>query len=207
MRLLKILKILPSWTTTKTFVLYTGIGYINSFMSINMINPLKYSQPLPDQLFNILPHVSDLVPHGMLFCLTVYVLYKLRTTPKTLLDMYNRISILFLLRVLCFTFTPLPPPLPGCISREPGEAYHWNVVKDLVQSRGITCSDMMFSGHAIHFVAFMWVLWSKLSFKMKIGLSLYGSLGLISIIASHLHYTADVLIGIALTFLVFKVSS
>ena len=196
--------LIPSFSLVKTFICYTGIGYINSFMSINMLNPLKSSLPLPDLMFDLFSHVSDLIPHGMLFLLTCVTLFKLRKNSETLIGMYNRISLLFVLRVLCFTMTRLPPPQPGCVSREIGEAYHWNVVRDLVESRALTCSDMMFSGHAIHFVAFWHVLYSDLSFWGRIGLGVYVGLGLVSIVASHLHYSADVLVGAALTFLVFR---
>ena len=196
----------PKLEILKTFVLYTGIGYINSFMSINVINPLKSAPPLPDVLFGVLPNIPDWVPHSMLFCLTLLTLYKLRKSGRVLIQMYNRISLLFVLRVLCFTFTPLPPPVPGCVARLQGEAFHWNVVRDLIQSRGLTCSDMMFSGHAIHFIAFMWVLWPGSTFWRKVALLTYVSLGLISIIASHLHYTADVLVGIFLTVLMFRMN-
>lgn len=188
----------------KTVGFYTGIGYLNSFLSINVINPLRASPPLPDVLFDCLPRVSDLVPHAMLGLMTVYFLYRYWGNWGVLRRTYNRISLLFAMRVLTFTLTPIPPSLPGCLSREPGGSLHWDVATDLIRSRDNTCLDMMFSGHATHLVAFAIVLLPTATPHARLVILVYTVLGLLSIIASHLHYTADVLVAVFLTLLVFR---
>lgn len=189
----------------KSLALYCGIGYFNSFMSINVINPLKHQPPLPDFLFDYLPKISDWIPHGMLFLMTIYFLYQNYHNTPVLVKTYNRITFLFCLRVLTFVSTPLPPSLPGCISREPDESLHWDLLSDLIKSRDNTCLDMMFSGHATHLTAFSIICWEKANRQHKIWIATFTTIGLISIVSSHLHYTADVLVAIFLTYLTFLI--
>ena len=142
----------------------------------------------------------------MLFLMTIYFLSKNYQNSNVLEYTYNRISFLFCLRVLTFTLTPLPPSLPNCISRIPGESFHWNVISDLIQSRDNTCLDLMFSGHATHLMSFSISLWKNADFKHKVGIFIYTTMALLSIVASHLHYTSDVLVSIFLTLLTFNIS-
>ena len=123
---------------------------------------------------------------------------------KELYIIYLKLSILFVFRLMAFTVTFVPPSLPSCLSRNPGEPIIWNVLPILINSRDNTCLDMMFSGHACHLIIFylsIHTLSTNICEKFMYGFFTFVSV--LSVIASHLHYTVDVLIAIFLTFFVY----
>ena len=110
------------------------------------------------------------------------------------------ITILFTLRIFTFIVTIVPPSTINCINRNSSSPYEWNVVKYLLLSDDNTCIDYMFSGHACYFVLlFLFTMKMSESKIEKILCANYAILGIFSIVAGHIHYTADVIVGIVLS--------
>lgn len=182
---------------------YLTIGYISSFISINYINPIKHSEPLPDLIFDITHQITTYIPHCLLVLYGIYFL--INVEKDTLPDFFKKLTTIFTIRLFTFTLTALPPVLPNCYSRLPDEPLEFNVVKVLLLNDDNTCLDMMFSGHAVHFVAFSCMLLKqKHTRRFTILNTLYLICALLSISISHLHYSSDVLVAATITFLAFS---
>lgn len=193
---------LKHYELIKSFILFALVSYINGFLALNVINPLKTSPPLYDVGFNTLPHISANIPNYMLIGICIYYAQRIFRGMyiSELISTLQHITVLFAMRMLSFVLTIVPPATQDCYSREIDEPYEWNVLRYLVLENDNTCIDYMFSGHAVYFLT-IWLSILRLSrdTNEKILISIYAIVGIMGIIASHIHYTADVLIATFLT--------
>lgn len=185
---------------------YFVIGYMNAFFALNVVNPLKGQPPLPDILFNILPQTTARFSNLILLASCTYFLirmYKSNAIPD-LINLIACVNILFFVRVLTFTFTILPPPMLNCYSASYTDPINWNGLYYMFHQYDDTCVDIMFSGHAVYLSLMCLYLlkFSECFWEKNIAKLIY-AIGIVSIVSSRIHYTSDVIIGIALTKLVF----
>lgn len=186
---------------------FAVISYLNGLLAINMINPVVNLPILPDIGFEYLPHIPSKYPNLLLLFGGIYFatrFFRLKNLEE-LINMFRCITILFTLRILTFTVTIVPPSTIDCYERNSTSPIEWNVIKYLVFNNDNTCIDYMFSGHACYFVMFLLFTLKFSEYKLeKILFSLYTLIGLLSIISGHIHYTVDVIVGVALSIWCFK---
>ena len=186
-------------------IVYFGfIGYLNAFMALNLIDPLKNATSLPDIGHTYLPKIPHVIPNYLLLGYLAYFIFRF----VKLRNIYHLskfiwiINIIFTIRLFTFTVTILPPPLPHCESRMDNQSIVWNVLSHLYYDSDNTCIDMMFSGHASFFILIMiYSLILSNCNSEKLFSMAFCLVGLVSIIAGHIHYTTDVIIGIVITVL------
>ncbi|XWV24540.1 putative phosphatidylcholine ceramide cholinephosphotransferase 2-like [Tupanvirus deep ocean] len=186
---------------------FSIISYLNGLVALNMINPAINSPTLPDIGFRYLPQISATVPNLLLVfsCIYFAIRFFRFENLKILIDLVWCITVLFAIRLFTFTVTIVPPSTIGCINRNINDPIEWNVVKYLIFSNDNTCTDYMFSGHACYFVIlFLFALQLSRYKWEKILYAVVTLLGLASIVCGHIHYTADVVVGIVLSFWCFN---
>ncbi|XWV25774.1 PAP2 superfamily [Tupanvirus soda lake] len=188
-------------------VSFSFISYLNGLVALNMINTAINSPTLPDIGFQYLPQISATVPNLLLIFSCIYFALRFFRLDnlRTLVDLVWCITVLFAIRIFTFTVTIVPPSTIGCINRDINDPIEWNVVEYLIYSDDNTCTDYMFSGHACYFVVLLLYTLRLSKYKWeKIIFAVLTLLGLISIICGHIHYTADVVVGIVLSFWCFN---
>jgi hypothetical protein len=132
--------------------------------------------------------VPDVLLGGVLLR-TLWPLWcRARPALRRILRQYTSLMAFRLLLLVC---TQLPEPSQTCAAGQ-------------LQS-GQTCGDMMFSGHTVPFVL---VALSWRDLDLGPGGCVYAAcaLGLASLVVLRLHYTIDVLVGMALTALQWNVA-
>lgn len=121
------------------------------------------------------------------------------------------VTVLYALRLFTFSVTTIPPPYPECHHiQHQGEKEYLSIGAFFgfffrVAIGNITnCTDNMFSGHTCVTMTYVWAFYLYNSRKwMRVIAYALGGMVLVSIVASHLHYTADVLVAIIISSLVF----
>lgn len=190
------------------FITFLIIGYMNAFATFNIINPLhnKY------QLHDIFHEHLTVIPYKLTdYALILYVLYfVVRFIRLSSLQKITKViwcmNALFTIRLFTFSTTILPPPLPNCNGRKLGEPIIWNVVTHLVNDSS-TCVDFMFSGHVAFYMMIMLYAVDHSNYKIeKFFNVIYAVAGMIIVVATRSHYTADVVVAIALTKLIYDKS-
>jgi hypothetical protein len=182
-------------------VLYFLTGYINEFAAENQVYHNITNPPLYDRGHNFLPLLPKFIPDVGLVGLLMYFIVRWGIThPTTLVNYLWIISLLFIGRVLLLTATQVPPAVPGCSTVRNNEPLHYRIF-----SKGWNeCMDYMYSGHTIHCVLIaLFTLYLSTSIFEKTTIVLITIAELIVIIASRIHYTADVLVGTLVTILIF----
>lgn len=196
------IKILPF-----TVIYFVFIMFMNGFVAINMVDPLKYAPALPDYGHSFLPFITNKIPNYMLCIYFSYFMARILFSRK-ILDLVKFmlcINFLFTLRLLTFTMTIEPPPLPRCTERNSLEPLIWNIVGFIIDTSDRTCIDNMFSGHACYITTiFLYMLQQNIGSTEKFTNIIVFITATLSIIASHIHYTSDVIIGIALSTLTYN---
>jgi len=182
---------------------FSVISYINGFTAVNMPNSIADLPPLPDIGFQYLPLIPEIYPNILLiiFCVYFFGRFIRLQNIEILTKLIWCIAILFAFRIFTFTVTTVPPSTIGCANRNSSAPFEWNAVKFLISQDDNTCTDYMFSGHAVYFIL-LYLFMFKLSGNVieKIVFFIYVVLGIMSIIAGHIHYTVDVVIAIILSF-------
>lgn len=182
---------------------YFIISYLNGLLALNIINPIVNLPTLPDVGFYYLPHISPTYPNLLLLFACIYFtarFFRLENL-KPLTYLIWCITILFTIRIFTFTVTIVPPSTIGCINRNSAMPIEWNVLKYLIFSNDNTCTDYMFSGHASYFIILLLFTFQISKYNLeKIVFSIFTLFGLLSIICGHIHYTADVIVAIVLSF-------
>ena len=178
------------------------ISYLNGLLAVNMNNPIIHLPPLPDIGFEHLPQIPNSYPNILLIAFCIY--FSLRffrwKNLNSILKLVQCITVLFTIRLLTFPSTIVPPSTTGCANRNETAAYEWNVLRVLIFSDDNTCVDYMFSGHASYFILiYLFTLRLSQNFKEKLIMTMVTILGLASIIAGHIHYTVDVIVGLILS--------
>lgn len=189
-------------------ILFSTVSYFNLFATLNMNEPYKYDKPLYDIGYEVLPQISLKIPNAILILYVIYAILRFvrfdnfDITKKFLLSM----TIIFFIRIWCFTTTIVPPPIYPCDFRKPGEPIRWNVLKYLSHDSDNTCTDMLFSGHAAYATLITLLVYQYSQFKLeKILASIYYLICILTVISGRLHYTCDVVVGIAITILVHNI--
>jgi len=178
----------------KYFVAYLVLGYINLFFSINIPVDIK-QRPLRDIGFELLPKIphfwADRAIEAFYFIFIVYFLKSL----DVLNEFFKKASILYLLRLFCFTSTILPPCIENCVSRRPEEPY---IFITMNYSHG--CIDHIFSGHVFHMtlICVMFYKYSTSTFLRKVFYASYIPF-VVLIVSSRLHYSVDVIVSIIIS--------
>ncbi|EAY18238.1 hypothetical protein TVAG_123040 [Trichomonas vaginalis G3] len=158
---------------------------------------------LPDTLQNLIPYMPyekyvNILMLAMMVSEFIFIACDSRRwfIYRRTLAVY---SLLSFLRVLTMTSTYLPDPSPNC------PAIHDTTVEISIPRLwkalfgGITCGDMIYSGHTMGFM-FPGLIHHRF-FNKKLGV-LYlvlGFIGSFSLILTRFHYTVDVLLSIILT--------
>lgn len=185
-----------------TLLSYSIVSYLNGFLALNYIDPEYSGDPLPDVGFQYLPHISPNYPNNMLivYCLYFVLRFVRFKNIEHLKNLLWSITLLFALRAFTFTLTIVPPSTVNCYYRNKDMPIQWNVLQSLLTSSDNTCIDYMFSGHAVYFLLLCLsvIKFSQNKYEKFVNI-LYVTLGILSIIAGHIHYTVDVLIAIVLS--------
>jgi membrane-associated phospholipid phosphatase len=176
----------------------------------------KYKvEHLPDLGFVLLPHVNS--PQLSDHCLTfMYLLSLIQVVNMSRSSRWNldrkmrvvqalkRLALIhgsvFIFRGICIVMTMLPNPSPNCQKR----ITHENVfVSALLIGMGqnFTCADTFFSGHAVAFtlLALFWNRYLTCTWITIIVVYPMTLIGILSLIATHFHYTSDVFFGIVIS--------
>lgn len=180
-------------------------GYINQWWAINMTAPYS-ADPLHDIGFKILPKISSIWCDAVLFCLSIYFLFRwLFVDYRKLTDFLGIMGWIFILRLWCFSSTTVPFPTASCVPiRKPTDAIIWNVLPYITSNHTLSCYDLMFSGHASHaiLIALFTLIYSK-NFIERLLVCGFSILCLPLIIASQIHYSHDVIVAIGISISLF----
>lgn len=183
---------------------YLIIGYVNQFYSINMTAPFN-KEPLYDILFNWLPIIPPLISDAFLISLATYFVCRWLFIDKSKIHNFLKMmSWIFVVRLCCFGSTTVPFPMGKCNVRQVTDPIIWNVFPYLSEYHSHSCYDLMFSGHAAH-ATLIWLftmVYTNLKYE-KILITVMAFLCNFSVIASRIHYTHDVIIGTAISILMF----
>ena len=182
-------------------VVYLIVGYLNEFAAENQVYQAIHQPALFDRGHQWFPVMPQLYTNVVLIGLVVYFLVRWCVKhPKVFENYLWLIALLFAGRVIMFTMTQFPPATTDCSSVARNDPLHFMLMK----SDWKECMDYMFSGHALHSVLialFVWYLSDNMIEKLVVlGVVL---LELFLIIASRMHYTADVLVGSLVVILAF----
>eukprot|EP01127_Copromyxa_protea_P004434 TRINITY_DN14296_c0_g1_i1.p1 TRINITY_DN14296_c0_g1~~TRINITY_DN14296_c0_g1_i1.p1 ORF type:complete len:330 (+),score=36.79 TRINITY_DN14296_c0_g1_i1:67-1056(+) len=187
-------------------------------------------EPIMDLGFDILHPLPGQREYADLFVVFYCVASFVRFMPTYMRWTFLRRFLFFygallLLRSATIILTILPNPYEGCDSGELGSPFY-EALRIMV-GRLVTCSDMLFSGHTVNLTvcALSWHFYSRVApifyfsqvskawesqaafigatFLWITRVIVWGSacVGYYFIIATRLHYTDDVVIGLYLTFL------
>lgn len=171
---------------------------------MNMTAPFSI-EPLYDIGFKYLPYISPRICDLLLSSLGLYFIIKWIFIDRTKIYNFTKMmSLIFIIRVLCFGSTTVPVPIPNCNVRKVGDPIIWNVLPYLVNYHTYSCYDLMFSGHAAHStLIWLYTMIYVNNFYEKIIITISSLLCNILIIASRIHYTHDVIVGITIAILMF----
>lgn len=183
-------------------ILFSLVSYLNGFFAVNVANKSINATSLPDIGFQLLPHINSMYSNLMLVFFVIY--YCLRFFRKKNSNEIARLiwclTILFSFRLVTFLVTHFPPATSECIHKSDADPIIWNVVGFLMTKNFNSCLDYMFSGHVIYLIT-LYLSLSNLSKYLleNIFFFLYITISIITIIASRLHYTVDVMVAIILS--------
>lgn len=185
-------------------LLYMFIGYMNQLYSINMTAPFN-KEPLYDVGFQYIPKVNPKFPDYALILFVIYFVCRWMLIDRRKISNFMKMMRwVFFVRLCCFGFTTVPYPVDGCNARRPGDPIIWNVLPYLWDNHIHSCYDMMFSGHAAH-VTLIW-LFTMIYSKSRVE-KIIVTLGFLTccllIIAGRIHYTYEVIVGSAISILMF----
>tara|TARA_Y100000748_G_scaffold288058_1_gene272655 strand:- start:8679 stop:9314 length:636 start_codon:yes stop_codon:yes gene_type:complete len=185
---------------------YAITGILSVFVAENVPDMSYRRQTLYDVIHNSTPHVPrGEVPTFLVSLSMVYVLARWATVDLRILAVYFfALSAMLFVRLFTFTLTQTPPP----------RRFDANGSKHLCKRTMFThfgisfsneddsCLDNMFSGHAATVVAGVTtlLLFSNNRLEKIIG-SVVAVATSIMVITSRLHYTSDVIVGAAFSFM------
>ena len=125
--------------------------------------------------------------------LSLFIFYLLKYNFEKAILLINNISLLYGLRILTIYFTAFPN----------SKMCHTYCTDDYYTTiRTDFCGDIMFSGHTS--TVFIFILYLTQEFDrlyLKIPLYIFQALYSLAIILSRIHYTDDVIIALALTYM------
>jgi len=156
---------------------------------------------LPDVLFETVPHLveffdtPDIVLYVIIGATLLFVLWEDRRWIITKRTFFIWALCLYL-RCICVPLTNLPDASQRCETLQQ---------KSMKLLRG-SCGDLIFSGHTVAFIlmALTMTQYAR-SVALKILVWLVVAFGIASIIATHRHYSVDVVLAVIITTLVYEV--
>lgn len=187
---------------------YIAIIILTIFITENIADYKYNDDGLYDTLHNSfdkiisMKYTNYIVFIFMIYCIIRFIFINTRYIGDALI----LISVLFILRLLTFTLTNVPPPYILKKNKELCKyklfGKHFGFSFNNIAS---TCNDFMFSGHTIHIIAFLlFILYFSNNLIEKIVLFCLSLIILFFIINSRMHYTSDVVVAIIITFLLFN---
>jgi len=194
-------------------VLYYGIClYLMSVMAV--VSGMRYPKgmpDLPDLGFDLLPVMDrqeTTVPNAMLLIALIGTVFRALFHDKGV-TMIRRFLVIHgscaLLRCICMVATSYPDPNRLCNSYQapdgPTSFPFWR--ETVVHSGFLTCGDLMFSGHTLVYLLIA-LTWQKYTTKYeKPFVWILMLFSCITLIATRMHYTDDVLIAAYIAFTAF----
>jgi hypothetical protein len=181
---------------------YLAVLYVSEFAVENQIYRMVHQKPLFDRGHNLFPVVPNLYANIVLIGLMVYFVARaaFQNNISILTNYMCMLVVLFLGRIVLLFVTQLPPPVPDCSTVKDGDPLHFVLLK----SDWKECMDLMYSGHTLHStLIFMFILYIS---KYPLEQFAIGMLVLVEyylIIASRMHYTADVVVAVIVSILAF----
>ena len=157
---------------------------------------------LPDLGFMVLPYIANhYITDVYIHLLFVIVLVRIWFTPhaQTAYRRFFWISGgLYLFRSLTISFTILPTPYSGCTLEKHDSPFF--IALKVVLGQHSTCGDVLYSGHTMILTssALLWQLYTH-NFILKIAVWIFSVIGMLIIVATHFHYSDDVVIALLLT--------
>ena len=194
------------WKMIFSFSLLIPV-YALTAIGLNISNARRpTTSPLPDMIHENVEYmnIEKIIDNTMTILIAAEILFiafdkRRYTIYRRTISVYG---ILCFLRVFTMTCTSLPDPSPRCPSTiDTNVSYSIiGMIKTLV---GVTCGDMIFSGHTMGFL--FPALVHNWYFGKKIGalFTIFAFIGPAAIVTSRLHYTVDVLLSAILTPLLF----
>jgi len=181
------------------FITYLVLGYINLFCSIN-ISVDQSQNPLPDIGFKVLPKINHFWSDRAIEIFYFIFIFHFLKRWYVLNEFFKKASILYFLRLICFTSTILPPCIENCVSRKPEESF---IFFTMDYSHG--CIDHIFSGHVFHMTLMCLMLYkySTNTFLIKLFYASYIPF-IILVISCRLHYSVDVIVSIIISICCFQ---
>jgi hypothetical protein len=185
---------------------YAIIGILSVFVAENVPDLSYRRQTLYDVIHSNTPNVPrGEIPTFLVSFSMIYVLARWAMVDLRILAVYFfALSAMLFVRLFTFTLTQTPPPerfdADGSTHRCKRTMFtHFGIS---LSNEDDSCLDNMFSGHAATIVAgaMTLLLFSKNSLEKVIG-SVVAIVTSIMVITSRLHYTADVIVGVALSFM------
>jgi hypothetical protein len=172
---------------------------------------LNQSARVFDTLFNILPvardaHLADYFTLGFMGVVLVIVLLNRRL--GIMVDIMRRImfimAVVYIIRTISISITLLPNPFKLCKSQPVGnyfvEAFY------ILVGAAQTCHDCFFSGHSVALCLVTMTYFDYLNAPLLVRLLIVPATlaGALIIIATHFHYSVDVLFGYMISFFIWK---
>jgi len=195
-----------------------SVGYAVTLMSMGVSNaianirrPRNYIvngtlipvEPLSDLVLPFIPHLhtNDFANTLVYGCITftswtVILHPRRRHLCRRLLIMW---AIIYLMRATTIVVTSLPDPNDMCRNGE---------IPNTVETffSGLSCGDMIFSGHTVALILgplMMHQAFPRMPQWVAIGMWFYACTGMFALLATHMHYTVDILVAVYISFLTF----
>jgi NhaP-type Na+/H+ or K+/H+ antiporter len=114
-------------------------------------------------------------------------------------------GILYIIRAITISVTTLPPPNPNCQPKYARDAVSYAEYAMGQIIGDFTCTDLIFSGHTLTLmIAALTIDW-YFSYRFMVPLFyLLAVVGTLTIVASRMHYTVDVVLSWILCFVVYN---
>ena len=126
---------------------YIILAYLNSFIANNISLPEGVTPKLFDVGHYLFPEISTFYPDILFFSLLLYFIFRWRNHHDLLKAFFLICSSLFLIRLLTFPVTQIPPAFNEADCFKPSADGPWIFFTFYSSS---TCVDYMFSAHTFH---------------------------------------------------------
>jgi len=184
--------------------LYYGIClYIMSVMAV--VSGMRYPKNLPDlpdlgfEILPVLDYQQTTIPNTLLLLALVGTLVRALFHDKgaTIIRRFLVVhGTTALLRCVCLAGTSYPDPNRLCVNYHPPSTTSLFWQETVVHRGFLTCGDLMFSGHTLVYILIA-LLWHKYFTRPeKVVVWILMIFAAISLVATRMHYTDDVLIAV-----------
>ena len=203
-------------------LLYTALKYIFAAYIMGVANELadvrgslvsERVPPLPDVGFDIVPYfpsvlwIPDLLNKLALLLVIVRVLCSQRRRKLACVFMEIHITLM-LLRCVCLPLTTFPASNPKCYNRldaRPHSIFIQPAFR-ILQPNGLSscCHDLLFSGHAVvSVISALFIHDAGGAVWWRVAAWIGCVFGCLIIVATRIHYTADIVVAIIISYLVY----